>query len=549
LTVAFAQAHSPVAAEALCPLCGAASGTPAWRAADGARAVHRCGACGLTFAWPRIGQDFTDVPEAFYYHSFEALDLDGPGFLFADVVAAIGRRTAQRIGNEERRLAILDAGCGAGHALLTFRAHDWQVAGVDPWPAVTEIGRKYYRLPIRTGRLEDVPLDPAAQDVVLALDVLQFVADPKAFLAAALGALRPGGLLYLTVPNFGSVASRRDGWDHVHFSPLVYLSYFDETTIRRLLEQSGFYRVQVLPYGGPDGDEHLKVLARRAVATALDWPDLAEEVPDAELPPLDRSTAAMRNLTPEQEFWRENGYLVLPGLIPDELIDRYCEVRRKMPFEMGWESPMPYVDVPEIRDLCLYKPLADMMEHLMGEPVGLHLNLTGWVSTERDWHQDDYLNPPKVNGHYIAAWMALDRIAADAGPFEFVPGSHRWPIIRQAKVLAQLGYENGDDPAWAWDSERILTPFFERQIRERGAKTERFLGNRGDVLLWHARLLHRGSLPLRPGAERRSMIAHYTALSHREDMPVSRRHRDGGWYFLLGAPPDEGWRRLFRWPG
>jgi ectoine hydroxylase-related dioxygenase (phytanoyl-CoA dioxygenase family) len=209
----------------------------------------------------------------------------------------------------------------------------------------------------------------------------------------------------------------------------------------------------------------------------------------------------------------------------------------------GWSSPTPYLDVPEIRKLCLYKPLTDLLEHLIGEPMGLHLNLTGWVSTERDWHQDDYLNPVAINGHYAAVWMALDQIQTDAGPFEFVPGSHRWPIIRQAKVLQQLGNANADDPAWPYESERLLTPFFEQEIKKRRVVVEPFLGNKGDVLVWHARLLHRGSLPKRRDAERRSMIAHYSAVSRRTDMPTVRRQPGGGLYFLpphlaaQGVPP------------
>jgi len=102
--------------------------------------------------------------------------------------------------------------------------------------------------------------------------------------------------------------------------------------------------------------------------------------------------------------------LIVPRLIPDEVIEHYCEVRRRIAAPEGWASPTPYLEVPEIRELCLYKPLTDLLEHLLGEPMGLHLNLTGWVSTERDWHQDDYLNPPQLNGHYAAVWTALDRI-------------------------------------------------------------------------------------------------------------------------------------------
>jgi len=552
VTVAFASpppdAGQPdSAARPRCPLCDTVPGAPAWTAPDGMRAAYGCGECGLTYCWPRIEQVFSDIPEEFYYNSFETLDLDGAGFLFGDVSAALGRRVALGFDRDGQMPALLDAGCGAGHDLLTFRAHDWSVEGVDPWNVITAIGRKYYRLPIRSGRLETADIAPASKDVVLALDVLQFQADPKAFLAAALKALQPGGLLYLTLPNFDSAASRRDGWNHAQFSPQTYLSYFTADTIRRLLEESGFYRIQLRYYGGPEGDERLRVVGRRAIATELAWADLSDEPDDADLPPLDRQQAVPANLSPEQEFWRENGYLIVPGLIPDDLIDRYCAVRRKVSHAEGWNTATPYLDVPEIRDLCLYPPLCRKLEELIGEPVGLHLNLTGWVSTERDWHQDDYLNPPAVNGHYIAAWTALDRIGPDAGPFEFVPGSHRWPIIRQAKVLKLLGEHWAEDESWPAESERVLTPFFEDQIKQRGGRVERFLGNRGDVLFWHARLLHRGSLPIRPGAERRSMIAHYTALSRRNDMPVSRRHAGGGHYFVPGAKPDSLLRRLLQW--
>jgi SAM-dependent methyltransferase len=543
MTAALARAlpapDQPELARPHCPLCRRLPSPPAWTAPDGSRAAHGCSECGLTFIWPRIEQDFSRLPENAYYGGFDALNLDGPDFILGDASVAIGRRAIDYTAQDGQQPAILDVGCGAGHALLNFRAHGWNVEGVDPWAAVTAIGQKYYRLPIRTSRLESAGIAPGSKDVVLVQDVLQFAADPEALLAACLEALRPGGLLYLIIPNFAAAASRREGWSHGLFLPSSYLNYFTPETIRHQLERSGFFRIQIICYGGADGDDYLRIHARRRIATELSWADVSEDVPDDDLPPLDRQAINAARLTPEQAFWRENGYLILPGFIPDAIIDRYCAVRSQMPQVSGWTSPTPYLDVPEIRDLSLYRPLCDKLEHLIGEPVGLHLNLTGWVSTERDWHQDDYLNPPEVNGHYIAAWTALDRIAPDAGPFEFVPGSHRWPIIRQKRVLAQLGHANGNDPYWPWESERLLTPFFEEEIKRRGGRIERFLGQRGDVLLWHARLLHRGSPPLRPGAERRSMIAHYSALTHRSDMPVTRRHPGGGWYFVPGLlPPD-----------
>jgi hypothetical protein len=318
----------------------------------------------------------------------------------------------------------------------------------------------------------------------------------------------------------------------------------------RILKKAGFSGVRVKTFGGgEDSDDFLKVTGRRAIENNLTWADLSSDVDDRDLPPLDRAKVNVAKLSPEQRSWREQGYVILPGLIPDDVVARYCAIRGQVSHRQGWTSSTPYMNVPEIRDLCLYKPLTDMIEHLIGEPVALHLNLTGWVSTERDWHQDDYLNPPQVNGHYAGVWTALDQIQPDAGPFEFVPGSHRWPIIRQAKVLELLGYANGDDPSWPWASERLLTPFFEKEIAAAGLKAERFLGNKGDVLIWHPRLVHRGSLPDRHDAERRSMISHYSAISRRSDMPNVRRHPGGGQYFVLNVKSDEAAPapKRFRW--
>lgn len=257
--------------------------------------------------------------------------------------------------------------------------------------------------------------------------------------------------------------------------------------------------------------------------------DLWETPPDSEVPPLDRADADPT--TPLQKEWRENGYVVIPGAVPDALIDEYCAV---------WEPTFAqhetlYLRCPQARRLCLHPTLALAMAELIGEPMGLHLNLAGWVSTERDWHQDDYLNPPYVNGHYVAAWLALADVHPDSGPFQCVPGSHRWPVLRREKVLRAMGEPtpHGRDPGWPKRSENLLSPLFEERFASLGLTPQPFLGHRGDVLLWHSRLVHRGSKPNVPGTERRALIAHYSGVEHRFDMPVVRPEGDG-WFFALG---------------
>jgi hypothetical protein len=170
--------------------------------------------------------------------------------------------------------------------------------------------------------------------------------------------------------------------------------------------------------------------------------------------------------------------------------------------------------------------------------MGLHLNLTGWVSTERNWHQDDYLNPPYVNSWYSAVWVALDDIHPDCGPFEYVPGSHKWPLLRSNKVRLFLTPEERSDANWPFLAERVVNDICEREIARRGGATKKFIAKKGDVLIWHGRLLHRGSYPAVPGMLRKTLISHYSGLSHRIDMKAFNRTPDGSVYFQFDIPLD-----------
>lgn len=245
--------------------------------------------------------------------------------------------------------------------------------------------------------------------------------------------------------------------------------------------------------------------------------------------------------------WNDEGVEILPGLIDDEMIDAYERAwirdngRPGQPHvgarsgggaallnadrDFGWPGGTAYMAIPEILDLAA--PLAPHLERLIGEPAAMTLNLTGWRSTERNWHQDSYLNEPEVGDFYAAAWIALGDIHQDSGPFQYVPGSHRWPQVTRKTIGKYVDVEN---PDWPWHSEQILTPLFEAEIERRGVEPAIHLPKKGDVLIWHGRLMHRGSAPNVPGAYRPAFIAHFSGVNHRPSLPTAVRHANGGWY-------------------
>lgn len=269
-------------------------------------------------------------------------------------------------------------------------------------------------------------------------------------------------------------------------------------------------------------------------ALALDPAEWADTPVETSLGPL----------TDDQRRFIRDGYTVAERLIPDDLIDAYAEewLATNGPDgdgdyrPGGWPDATPYMRHPALRSLCTYGPLSDLLAHLIGEPMAVHLNLTGWVTTERDWHQDSYLNEPYVGGHYAAVWIALDEIHQDSGPFQLVKGSTAWPQVSQRKVRGALRERglDGDGPMWPKATETLLTPLFEAELERRRPEVVTFLPGRGDVIVWNGRALHRGSRANRPGMERRALIAHYSGVGHRPDMPPAIRE-GGGWLFPLGG--------------
>jgi hypothetical protein len=234
----------------------------------------------------------------------------------------------------------------------------------------------------------------------------------------------------------------------------------------------------------------------------------------------------------------EQGYLILERFLPDDLIDAYVDymVRNKVPVT-GFPTPTPFTTVGPLRDLCCYRPLWERLVELMyGDEVACNLALTGWVSTRRDLHQSAYLNPSGVGSHYLAAWMALEDINPASGPFEYLPGSHKLPFMTQAKVLSFLRSEERGNPTWPRLAERITTPAIKAWIEETGNWffLKRFMARKGDVLIWHSRLLNRDSVPIVTSLVRRALIVHYSVINCRYDMAgKARQHGDQGFYFDL----------------
>lgn len=145
---------------------------------------------------------------------------------------------------------VLDLGCGEGSFTGELARVGAEPVGVDvAEAAVTRARRAHPALHFSTltadGRL---PLEDSSCDLVWAGEVIEHVADTARTLSEIRRVLRPGGRLLITTPNNGrlrmlTVLLLR--FEH-HFDPLGgHLRFFTRRSLRSLLEQFGFERIQI----------------------------------------------------------------------------------------------------------------------------------------------------------------------------------------------------------------------------------------------------------------------------------------------------------------
>lgn len=243
----------------------------------------------------------------------------------------------------------------------------------------------------------------------------------------------------------------------------------------------------------------------------------------------------------------ESGMVIAENFLSPHLVADYMdEWRRENQFDRvdengilyagnpGGFKDTAYLDHSALFRLTTDGRIAEFIHDILGEPGGVHLNLSGWRTTARDYHQDHYLNEVGVDDGYIALWLALGDISDDSGVFQSFPGSQRWGrSITKAKIAQAV--PDMSDPNWPKVSEGVLTPIAYAEAEKRGAKETSYVPKALDLMGWDPLLWHRGSesprtdVPAGGEVYRPALIAHYSAA--RRDMPAMQRSPWGGYWY------------------
>ena len=178
------------------------------------------------------------------------------------------RGVFQRLAVEPGRLRgerVLDIGCDTGTFLIAAR-EEFGIAPVGLDVAARAIAVAQDRgIEAHATSIERAPESLGQFNIITAIDLIEHVADPAAFLCGVRDRLHPGGVFYVETPNlrstvfgFGSLLSRMTGGLPAatleRLFPPHHVQLFNSESLRSLAERNGLEVVRmgtrVLP--GPD---------------------------------------------------------------------------------------------------------------------------------------------------------------------------------------------------------------------------------------------------------------------------------------------------------
>jgi ectoine hydroxylase-related dioxygenase (phytanoyl-CoA dioxygenase family) len=262
----------------------------------------------------------------------------------------------------------------------------------------------------------------------------------------------------------------------------------------------------------------------------------------------------MDNQQIKKDF-EDNGFVILRNLIPDSAISAYKEHYEKnsqfwkrskeQRLISDWEYRDDIHTVDEIVNSFLHMPeIVNIVSYLMelkddNSYPHLHLSLIPWVSTGQSWHYDQVRSElfgiqDTPHGRQVGAWIALDSITVESGPFGFIPKSNRIDYSSDSTYKnLKKDYENklineykiyfseDNKPFFKKTNEEVTLKFImqhysnmmveytDKCIDEKVLKDEMFIANAGDVLFWSGKTIHCAHRS-HDGYFRKNIIGHYS---------------------------------------
>jgi ectoine hydroxylase-related dioxygenase (phytanoyl-CoA dioxygenase family) len=190
------------------------------------------------------------------------------------------------------------------------------------------------------------------------------------------------------------------------------------------------------------------------------------------------------------------------GMAHSQLVTLDVETRERLRRECRWRVHGFYKHSAATRRIFENAPLLRLSSLIFGRPSAPAYTINFGFGSASALHQDTAVFFVWPMNFLMGAWLACEDIAPESGPLVYYPGSHREPLFAAFDDYPRTQLKT---------CSRQQTDAYNRHIDHVGQRYERkaFLAKKGEILLWHALLIHGGDDIENAARTRKSYVCHY----------------------------------------
>jgi hypothetical protein len=203
------------------------------------------------------------------------------------------------------------------------------------------------------------------------------------------------------------------------------------------------------------------------------------------------------------EKFNNDGYLLVKSVLDNNTIDKIVdEIYEKHPENKhvnriadAWKQ----YDI--MGHVAFNKKIINILTHLYNRKPVPFQTLNFYLGTEQKLHSDQIHFCSNPINFMCGVWIALEDITMDSGPLIYYPRSHKLPFY----TMQRLGIEPGN----YLEYENKMKIKIDAKIKKYNLTPKYGNIQKGDIIIWHANLIHGGSKRNNVNLTRKSIVIHY----------------------------------------
>ncbi len=206
----------------------------------------------------------------------------------------------------------------------------------------------------------------------------------------------------------------------------------------------------------------------------------------------------------------DNGFLVLRNFLTNEIADKInTEIDSLLndgtiKFRYGGKLMFVIHHSEIVKNIGNDKDMLEFLSVLIDGEAKLFQSINFINGSQQKTHSDSIHMTTYPLGGLLGVWIALEDVDENNGALHYIPGSHKLPYFLNSDYDNEgTFFKIGKKSYLAYEE------FLAAKVQELGLKKEIFKAKKGDLLIWHANILHGGEPHLDKSRTRKSLVYHY----------------------------------------